>query len=299
MDPQIEQRSAWRLAKRQHGVVARSQLLELGYGADAIKHRVARGRLYPIFRGVYAVGRPELTKHGRWMAAVLACGPDAVLSHDSAAALWNIRNPTSESVEVSVPGADRRRPGVVVHRRKDLTAGDVARRHGIPVTNPACTLIDLAARLDRRRLEAALNEADKHGLVTLSMLQLTLESAPRRPGSRPMRALLGDWTFALTDSELERRFLGIARAAGLPAPETQRHVNGFKVDFFWPGLGLVVETDGARYHRTAAQQTRDRVRDQRHAAAGLTPLRFTHAQVAGDAAHVRATLRSVATRLRR
>ena len=101
----------------------------------------------------------------------------------------------------------------------------------------------------------------------------------------------------LTDSELERRFLPIARRAGLPPPQTGRPVNGFKADFFWPELGLVVETDGLRYHRTPIQQTRDRVRDQAHAAAGLTPLRFTHTQVAYEPDHVEGTLRAVARRL--
>jgi very-short-patch-repair endonuclease len=120
---------------------------------------------------------------------------------------------------------------------------------------------------------------------------------PRRPGVGVLRALLDINTFTLTDSELERRFLPIVRQAGLPAPETGRHVNGYRVDFYWPHLGLVVETDGLRYHRTPAQQAKDRIRDQAHAAAGLTPVRFMRAQVKYDRAHVRATLEAVARRL--
>jgi len=112
-----------------------------------------------------------------------------------------------------------------------------------------------------------------------------------------LRELLDRRTFVLTDSELERRFLPIALAAGLPVPQTGRRVNGFKVDFYWPDLGLVVETDGLRYHRTPAQQARDRLRDQAHTAAGLTCLRFTHAQVRFDPDHVRATLTAVTRRL--
>jgi len=232
------------------------------------------------------------------MAAVLAGGPEAVLSHDSAAALWEIRKARRGDIEISVPARMRsERPGLVVHRRKDLSVDDLTTRHGIPVTTPACTLIDIAARLDRRDLEAAMNEADKHDLLAPSSLQLTFARAPRRPGVSRMRAVLEEWTFTLTDSELERRFLPLARAAGLAVPKTQRSVNGFRVDFFWPDLGLVVETDGGRFHRTPAQQTRDRVRDQTHAAAGLTPLRFTHAQVVFHADHVRATLAAVGRRL--
>lgn len=102
----------------------------------------------------------------------------------------------------------------------------------------------------------------------------------------------------LTESELERLFLPIARRAGLSPPEASAIVNGFKVDFFWSELGLVVETDGLRYHRTPAQQARDRLRDQAHIAAGLTPLRFTHAQVRFEPKHVQGTLAKVARRLR-
>jgi very-short-patch-repair endonuclease len=115
---------------------------------------------------------------------------------------------------------------------------------------------------------------------------------------RILRTTLDRRTFTFTDTWLERRFLPIARAAGLPRPQTQVYVNGFKVDFYWPELGLVVETDGLRYHRTPAQQARDRVRDQAHAAAGLTPLRFTRAQINYEPAHVEVTLAAVARRLR-
>jgi very-short-patch-repair endonuclease len=133
-------------------------------------------------------------------------------------------------------------------------------------------------------------EADKRDLITPSMLELALARAPRRPGAKAMRAVLTDWTFTLTDSELERRFIPIAKRAGLPKPECQAEVNGFKVDFFFEEIGLVVECDGGRFHRTAAQQTKDRIRDQHHLMAGLTPVRFTHAQIATDPSYVAAVL---------
>jgi very-short-patch-repair endonuclease len=232
------------------------------------------------------------------MAAVLSCGPEAVLSHSSAAALWAIRPLRSDRVEVSVPvSVSRAQAGIVVHRRVILAAGEVTRHRGIPVTTPICTLIDIAACLSRDQLEAAVNEADKRGLTDPEELRAALDEVGRRPGIRPLRQLLDRRTFTLTDSELERRFLPLVHEAGLPAPETRRYVNGFRVDFYWPALGLVVETDGLRYHRTATQQARDRIRDQAHAVAGLTPLRFTHAQVAFESRHVRATLSAVAGRL--
>jgi very-short-patch-repair endonuclease len=280
-------------------VVARAQLIELGLGPKAIEHRVARARLHRVRRGVYAVGRPQVSRHGTWMAAVLSCGPGAVLSHASAAALWGIRERRGGRIEVSVRlGTDRRQRGIVVHRRRALTGADVTRRHGIPVTTPVRTLVDLATRLNRDQLEGAINEADKLDLVDPEALRRALDGLAGKAGVAILRVTLDRRTLTMTDSELERRFLPIAGKAGLPLPQTQRWVNGFRVDFFWPELGLVVETDGLTYHRTPAQQGRDRVRDQAHAAAGLTPLRFTRAQVAFEADHVRATLRAVAARLR-
>jgi very-short-patch-repair endonuclease len=287
----------WALAARQHGVISRRQLLELGLSPRSIEHRLATGRLHQIWRGVYAVGRPELSQRGRWMAAVLSCGPKAALSHGSAGTFFEILPARTDLIEVSVPAAVRRRqPGIVVHRRK-LRNGEVEYRHGIPVTTPITTLIDLAARLDQHQLERGVNEADKRGLTDPEELRLVLEEIPRRPGVKPLRELLDRHTFVLTDSELERRFIPIARSAGLSLPETQCMVNGYRVDFYWPELGLVVETDGLRYHRTPAQQARDRVRDQTHMATGLTPLRFTRAQVRFEPEHVRATLAAVAPRL--
>jgi very-short-patch-repair endonuclease len=287
----------WALVARQHGVVTRTQLLELGYSQQAIAHRLARGRLHAVRRGVYAVGRPELTAEGRWLAAVLACGPGAALSYGSAAALWGL-SPRAEGVpEVTVPsGRSVRRPGIVVHRRA-VRPEEVVVRRGIPVTSPICTLVDIAVRLGASRLEAAVNEADKLDLAHPEALRAALEAMPRRPGVAALRRTLDRRTFTLTDSALERRVLPIARRAGLPRPRTRQLLNGFRVDFHWPDLGLVVETDGLRYHRTAAQQERDRVRDQVHSAAGLTCLRFTRAQVTFEPDHVERVLGAVGRRL--
>ena len=232
------------------------------------------------------------------MAAVLACGPDAVLSHGSAAALWQIAGEPGGFISISLPAHRRSRPpGVRVHRRATLTGADLTVHHGIPVTSPMRTLVDLAVSLPRGDLEAAVNAADKHELVDLESLRAALAGLGGLPGVRRLRELLDRRTFLFTDTALERWFLPIARRAGLSTPRTQQWVNGYRVDFFWPELGLVVETDGLRYHRTAAQQTEDRRRDQAHVAAGLTQLRFSHAQVRYEPDHVRRTLASVARRL--
>jgi very-short-patch-repair endonuclease len=278
-------------------VIARRQLLALGLSSDAIRHRIATGRLYPLWRGVYAVGRPDVSQQGRWMAAVLSCGPAALLSHRSAAFLWGLlTSPTG--IEIVVPyGVVRRRPGIRVHRRVGLDAADRRFVNGIPVTDPITTLVDFASCATRELLERAINEADRLDLIDPDNLRAALESLSRRPGLARLRSLLNAQTFSLTDSELERRFLALVRAAGLPVPKTQVWLNGFRVDFYWPRFGLVVETDGLRYHRTPAQQKKDRFRDQAHAVAGLTTLRFTAAQVRFEADQVKATLAAVAARL--
>ena len=149
----------------------------------------------------------------------------------------------------------------------------------------------------RGPIEVSVPEADKLGLIDPEALRVAIEQFRGQRGVGVLRGLLDRRTFALTDSQLERRFLPIARRAGLPRPETGRWVNGYKVDFHWPDLGLVVETDGLRYHRTPAQRARDRLRDQAHTAAGLTSLRFTHAQVRFEPGHVQRTLSLVARRL--
>jgi hypothetical protein len=279
-------RAVWTLARNQHGVVSRRQLLDHGMSSKAIERRSARGRLHAIHRGVYAVGRPELTARGWWMAAVLACGSAAVLSHESAAQLWGIRRLGGPSpnearkrspslIDVSVPGStSRRRQGIRAHRRDELPSRDRTRRDRIPVTTPARTLIDLAARLEEGPLEAAVNEADSHGLIDPEMLRASVDEHSGVCGISRLRRLLDRRTFVLTDSELERRFLPVVRAAGLPTPLTQQHLNGFRVDFYWPELRLVVTE------------------------AGLTPLRFTHAQITFEASRVGEVLRSVAQRQR-
>ena len=287
----------WELAGAQHGVVARRQLLELGLSRRAIEHRLARGRLYPIVSGVYAVGRPELTQHGCWMVAVLACGPGAMLSHGSAAALWGIGKEWRK-IEVTVRSASpRRRAGVRVRRRPTLADRHVTEREGVPVTGLVQTLVDLAAVHRRPAVERAVNEADRLGLIDPPTLRRELEAHRCEPGVRPLRTMLDRRTFRLTREELERRFLPLAERVGLPLPLTKQWVNGFEVDFFWPDLDFVVETDGLRYHRTPAEQARDRLRDQAHTAAGMTQLRFTHEQVRYEPEHVLAVLRATARRL--
>lgn len=229
------------------------------------------------------------------MAAVLACGDHAVLSHHSAAALWGIRAERGKLIHVTAP-ADRGGPGLVAHRRTPLVA-DVERttHRGIPVTTPALTIVDLAAAgLGRDPLEAAVNEADVRGLIDPEALRAVTEAMRGRHGAARLRTLLDRRTFRLTRSQLERRFFPIAERAGLRTPETRVHLCGFEVDFYWPELALVIETDGLAFHRTPQRQAKDRLRDQALTGAGYTVLRFTHEQIVYEAEWVAETLRRVA-----
>jgi len=232
------------------------------------------------------------------MAAVLACGPKAVLSHSSAAALWRIAVEERGLIEVSVHSPyQHRRPGLRIFRRPSLWPEDHTTCQNIPVATPTQTLIDLSLRFDRRGVERMINEADKYDLVHPPGLRKALDARAGEPGVAKLRHILDRRTFRLTKEELERRFLPLARKAGLSVPLTGQWVNEFEVDFYWPELGLVVETDGLRYHRTPAEQARDRLRDQVHTAAGLTPLRFTHEQVRYEPEHVLRILAQTARRV--
>jgi hypothetical protein len=287
-------RETWALARAQHGVLARRDLERLGFSKMAIDHRVTSGRLHLITPGVYAVGRPELTPKGRWMAAVLACGDGAVLSHRSAAELWGIGYEEDKRIDVTVLRRTKiRRKGLKVRCRPSLAGLSLVVRFGIPVTHPVQTLIDVATELKPLRLERAVNEADKLDLVDPETLRERLDEHGGEPGVGALRTMLDRHTFSISDSDLEVCFRPLAVAAGLPRPLTKQRVLGYEADFYFPSLGLVVETDGLRYHRTPSQQARMAKRDQVHQAAGLRVLRFTHWQIVHATDEVTDVLRRI------
>jgi very-short-patch-repair endonuclease len=233
------------------------------------------------------------------MAAVLACGPGSALSHRSAAALWGFAEEHRHYIDVSVTRAtESRLPGVRCHRRPTLSAAEITTRLDIPITSPVQTFLDLATVAGPRTVERAINESDKLGVIDAEALRQALDAYSGERGVRTLRRILDRHTFRLSDTELEVLFRPIAKRSGLPEPLTKQMVNGFEVDFFWPDLGLVVETDGWRYHRTPATQSRDALRDQTHTAAGMTALRFSHYQVRYEPEHVRRVLRGTVANLR-
>ena len=282
---------AWELARAQHWVIRGDQLRALGFTRAAIRHRLERGRLREYWPNAYAVGRAELPPEGVWLAAVFTCGVGAALSHRSAAAAWRIAPATRYPIHVSVPYARRPgRRGITVHRRRRPFV--VTGHREIPITSPAQTILDIAGSLGDAELERAINESDKLDLVHPDELRAFAEGK-LGAGPKRVRDLLDRHTFLLTDSELERLFVPLARRAGLSEPVTRARLNGFDVDFYFADEGVVVETDGGRFHRTPSQQTRDRRRDHAHLAAGLTPLRFTHAQVKYEPVYVIQVLRAL------
>jgi hypothetical protein len=274
------------LAARQHGVVARWQLRDVGMSDGQIAGRLERGRLHPVHRGVYAVGHRLLTREGRWMAAVLSLGPSAVLSHRSAAALWGLVADDGPRPDVTVPGRGTlRRRGVLVHR---TPAVQRTRHRGIPVTTPMRTLVDLAAVAPRRVLVRAVEHAERLRVFDLRELERLMG---RRPGAAALRAAVAAWDGAPVRSELERRFLELCDRHGLPRPLVNTLVAGLEVDFAWREPRLVVETDGLAHHGTRASAERDRRRDAVLAIAGWRVQRFTWRQVTDEPAAVAAVVR--------
>jgi very-short-patch-repair endonuclease len=282
-------RGAWQMTGQQHGVVTRRQLLMLGMPPATIRARLRAGRLHRLWPGVYAVGRPDVGRFGQLMAATLACGPEARLSHRSAGELWRISPRTQGWTDVSVPSSSlHRRHGIRLHRRVEFGTTRIVK--GIPVADPISVLIDLAAELPTDEVEDAVNEADRRDLIRTHRLRPALDAELSRPGVGRLKRILDAQTFSRAANALERRFLAIVRDAGLPAPDTQRRLGRYRVDFFWPELGFVVETDSLRHHRTAAEQAVDLGRDQAHARRGLRTLRFSHSQVFHRPDHVQAVL---------
>jgi len=266
------------LAARQHGVVSVADLRMLGFDRDSIARRVASGRLHRLHRGVYAVGHTVVNRHGHYLAAVMACGDGAVLSHRSAAALYGIRPSDAPRIDVTVSRISgvRTSARIVVHR--PATPAERTRRHGIPVTTPGQTLADLALGLPRRALEKAAENAEA--------LRLHVAVPAGHPGARRLAEAMAHDLGTTTRSPLEDAFLELCDAHGIPRPLVNTVVEGVEVDFCWPGARLVVETDGHEHHGTRAAFERDRARDARLTALGWRVMRFTERQVLHDAASV-------------
>jgi Protein of unknown function (DUF559)/Transcriptional regulator, AbiEi antitoxin len=271
------------LAGRQWGVVSRAQLVESGASAATIDHWVRQGRLHVVHRGVYALGHRALRVEGRHLAAVLACGRGAVLSHLSGAAHWGLLRTEQTRVDVTTPRTRRKIPGIRLHRSRSLDAHDTANHERIPITTVARTLLDLAATVPESRLERALAQAERLRLYDHRAITDVIARANGNRGKAALaRAVRGEPK--LTRSELEARFLSLVRQAGLPEPLANFILDApdhprLEVDFYFPTHDLVVETDGWETHRTKAAFQSDRRKDAALTSAGFRVMRFTYEDV--------------------
>lgn len=262
------------LARRQHGAVEHGQLVGLGFSADAVFRLLAAGVLQPVYRGVYAFGH-SLSRHGRWMAAVLAAGPDALLSHRSSAALHRVRPPV-DRIDVTAPVKRRDRPGLIIHR-SEVPPDERTVVDGIPTTTILRTLLDLAATEDRLTTERAAHEAEARRLGDTLSPERFLARHARHRGSKVLATILQDRRLGqdLTESELEERFLAFLDAYGLPRPRLNVWLAGYRCDAVYDEARMVIELDSRRWHDTAARFDADRVRDRVLHVAGCRTVRVT------------------------
>ena len=271
-------------------------LLRLGYGPGAIQHRARTGRLHRLYRGVYAVGRKSVSREGRWLAAVRACGPDAALSHLSAAALWELLRDARDTIDVTVPGRTRRGPGdLTVHNVRRLHDDDRGCIDHIPVTSVARTLLDIAERVPPRRLARAVDEAERLFLFDLRAIDALCQRSTGRRGVRLLREAIERYhpMAPITRSELERLFVELCDRAHLPRPAMNLFVAGHEVDAAWLDRGLAVEVDSFEFHRTRAAFEADRRRDTALQREGFRVLRVTDGRLKQDPAGVAADIRAL------
>jgi very-short-patch-repair endonuclease len=276
-------RAIARIAAGQRALVTRAQLKELGIGRRAVDYAIARGRLHRMHQGIYSlVPFPALPPLAAELAAILACGETALLSHHSAAAVYGIRPFVEGSVDVTVIGKEtgRRRPGIRVHRTAHLDPRDARRYQQLPITSPARALLDIAPEISGRSLEWALDQALVKRLTTRGQIKAVLAAYPHRPGTPRLQALLDpDRPTTITRSHPEEQLLDRLRKAGLPAPEVNARVGNYTADFLWRPEKVILEIDGYHYHHTRAAFERDHQRDSEHQRDDYLVIRVTPRQL--------------------
>jgi len=268
------------LAGRQHGVVSIRQLTgPLGYSPGAVARATGAGRLHRLHRGVYAVGHTRISDRGRCLAAVLACGPGALLSYRSAAWLWGTSRSGPAPFDVTAPVPRHGRPPIRLHRARGLTAADRALVEGVPATSLPRTLLDNASVLRSRQLERQLERAEELRLFDLRAVESLLARTVGHPGHGRLRRALELYREPpFTRSEFELRFLAAVAAAGLPRPSTGFNVAGYELDAYWSRERFAVELDSFGTHGGRAAFERDRLRQEELKLAGIELTRITDAR---------------------
>jgi predicted transcriptional regulator of viral defense system len=285
------------VAERQHGIVGYPQLRSLGLSRQSIDHRVRTGRLHRVHRGVYAVGHKRLTQRGRWMAAVLAGGECAHLSHRSAAALWQLL-PARGPLHVTTPRELRNRDGIKFHSQP-MQLDELTTCDGIPTTTVARTLLDIAAT-EPDQLERAFNEAEYRRLWDATGVADLVRRYPRRAGTPALAYLLDTGAQGVTREELEHRFHALVAQFDLPRPlrnqPLQLEDRTIYPDAMWPDAKLIVELDSRAAHETTSRFDTDRERDRLLALEDWTPIRVTWMHVTVDADRLAADLERLTRR---
>jgi very-short-patch-repair endonuclease len=271
------------IATRQQSVITRRQLMALGVSESAIDHSIRRGRLIRLHQGVYAVGHQALAPHAAELAAVLAVGEGAYLSHFSAAALWGMVPEPPRLVHVTLVGRDagRRRSGIEVHQTRMVDSRDVTIHHGIPVTRPARVVLDIAPGLSDRQLERTFDRGLKERRFSRHAVATVVARNLQRPAATRLKALAeaqGRFSTA-TRSPPEEALLKLIRAGGLPEPEVNAWLAPYEVDFLWRAQRLVVEVDGYAFHATHRSFEADHARDLELEARGFDVVRYTADQI--------------------
>lgn len=269
------------IATGQEGLITTPQLLFVGLRPGAIRYRRELGRLNVVHRGVFLVGHGRVTPVGRMAAAVLACGPTAVISHRSAAALWDLlQRPDREPIHISSAAHLRQRPGLVVHRHKSLTSAETRRRERLPLTSPTMTLLDLAETEPMQVVQRALNEARVRSLVDRQAFARLARQTNGRSGWGPLLEIFRDEGAPdFSRSKAETVLWDLIRSAGLPLPRRNVSVHGYELDFYWPDARLNAETDGRAAHDTGMRFETDRDRDAHLVSLGIRVMRFTWKQL--------------------
>lgn len=289
-----------RLAAAQHGVVSQRQLAELGYSEGAVGRAVQSGRLHRLYRGVYGVGHPAVSNHGRYLAAAFACGKGALLSHESAAWLWGLVPARPQIPEVTVPSRGHGRSGIRIHHSTILEEEDLAVVESIPTTAVPRTLLDCGARQGGRPLERLVEKAERRGLLDLGTMEALIARSGRHAGRRPLRRALALYLDpVMSRARTERAFLAIVKRAGLPRPAINLFVAGHEIDAYWERERFAVELDGWDTHRTRAAFERDPLRIEDLKLAGIDAIRITARRIEREPDEVARRLRTLLERRRR
>lgn len=288
------------LAASQHGVVSQRQLAKLGYSEGGVARAAHAGRLHRLHRGVFAVGHPAVSQHGRCLAAVLACGEGALLSHKSAAWLWGLHPGAPQLPEVTVPARGHNRRGLWIHHSTILEEEDVAGYEKVPVTAVPRTLLDLSARLKERQVESLVEKAERRGLLDLGAIDSLLKRSGRHAGRKRLRQALAIYRDpSTTRARTERAFVNIVKGAGLPRPSINTFVAGHEIDAYWEHERFAVELDGYETHGTRAAFERDPLRIEDLKLAGIDAIRITARRIEREPDQVATRLRTLLERRRR